>query len=259
MGGIKDWAPYQTMVQGGLMPGDHASGVFVMIAAGPPSLAALGGPSALGGSADVVYPIGLTQNLAMGSNKQFSRIFELGSDRSIFIPGRSVGQVTLSRIYYHGPSLLRSLWAYYTDAGGQFPEIESLWDTNFTALDYPYINGPSEGGLPKRSPRLHDVKIPPGFGNVFMNLASDLFNNPIGLLLLLRSSEEATLSAGYLEQCVVPNHNWAVDAQGVVIQESVGIQYERYTPLRANQIETLRGLIPGPNPTQLTQLQQAQI
>jgi hypothetical protein len=254
-----NWNPYNESVQGGIPLGDHTSGMNVLIAAGPPLLKNLGGPAAIGGGQDVVYPIGGTQNIAMGQNKQWSRIFEIGSRRSVFLPGHAVGQLTLSRVYYNGPSILRALYAYYSDLGGEFPDVESLLDTSFLDLETPFINGPPENGLPRRKGGLHDVKLPPGFGNLFLNLASDLFSQPIGLFLLFRTAEEQNLAALYLEQCVVPSHNFAFDSQGLIVQESVGIQYENMIPLQTNQIATLRGIHPGNNPTSLVQTQQASV
>jgi hypothetical protein len=243
MSGVSNWKPYKKFVQGGMLDGDFANGQFVLLAAGPPHMSNFGGPSQLGAQ-DVVYPIGLTQNLALSHNRVFSRIFEIGSERSYFIPGRTVGQLTLSRVYYHGPSLLRALWAYYADAPGT-PHVQSLWDHGMQNLDFPYLAGASGGDTPRRSSFLHDVQIPAGFENVFLNLASDLFQNPIGLLLLVRDSNEQNLAGAYLEQCYVPTHTWATDSQGLIIQESVGVQFERLVPLRMSAVSLLRGLRDG--------------
>jgi hypothetical protein len=234
-GGLKDWSPYKRHVQGGLKDGDFANGQFVLLCAGPPHMSFFNNAE----GDDIVYPIGLTQNLALSHNRVFSRIFEIGSERSYFIPGRTVGQLTLSRVYYHGPSLLRCLWAYYKDTKGDAPDINEVFgDFDFTDIG-PYD---SAGGV---LGALHDVQIPPGFDNVFLNLASDLFSQPIGLLLILRDSEEQNLAACYLEQCYVPTHTWATDSQGLIIQESVGIQFERLVPLKTSAVHLIKGIFAG--------------
>jgi len=246
MGSLSSWAPYSKHVQGGLREADFVNGQFIMVAAGPPHMANFGGPGQL--NQNVVYPIGVTQNLAMSQNRVVTRIFEIGSERSYFIPGRTVGQVTLSRIWYHGPSLLRVLWAYYTDeSASKFPAIKSLFDAQFGGLDFPYLAGTS-GDVPGDTGSLHDVQIPPGYENFFINLGSDLFQNPIGLLLMVRDSSEQPIGAVYLEQCYVPTHSWAVDSQGLIVQESVGIQYERAVPINIRSVSLLRGLIEGNMP-----------
>ena len=105
----------------------------------------------------------------MTHTRQFSRIFEIGSERSYFIGGRTVGQLGLSRVYYHGASLLRVLYAYYKDDQGAVT-IQPMWP-NSVADSFANI---------------HDVIIPPGYENIYLNLASDLFAQPVGLLMYIR-------------------------------------------------------------------------
>ena len=50
------------------------------------------------------------------------------------------------------------------------------------------------------------------------------------------------VSTIYLDQCYVPQHSLAVDAQGLIIQESVGIQYERIVPIKLAQLNLIDGL-----------------
>lgn len=193
-----------------------------MIAAGPPRLANIGaltfggGGLAEGAGDDIVYPIGIVQNFNLSHSRTFSRIFEVGSERSFFISGRTIGQVGLGRVLYHGPSLLRVMYAYYQDLIGP-TTVQSL------------IGADNLGAVTVANP--HDVKIPAGYGNMYLNLASDLFNQPIGLMVYFRDSNEDTMAAIYLESCYIPNHTIATDAQGVIIQENVGVQFERAVPV----------------------------
>jgi hypothetical protein len=260
MPGLKDWNPYETHVQGGLREGNFLNGQFVLICAGPPHLADLGGTAAAGDAAnsegnDVVFPIGLTQNIALSQNKAVSRMFEIGSERSYFITGRTIGQLSLSRVMYHGPSLLRCLYAYYntSESGGGTP-IDSLFVSEGASASTNFPFTQQEGdSLPESNSSqvnlksgLHGVKIPPGFDNVFMNLASDLFSQPIGLLLVFRDNEENNVASVYLEQCYVPTHSMALDSQGLIIQESVGIQYERLIPIQGTSVKLVDKIIADP-------------
>jgi len=227
MAKLSDWAPYQEYVQGGLVDGQFLNASFTLLAAGPPRLAAVGettlaGTGITGEAGDqLVFPLGIVQNFNLGQNRQFNRIFEIGSERSFFISGRTVGQLGLSRIMYHGPSLLRVLYAYYQDL---FPPT----------LVPSVIGANNLGALTVAN--AHDVKIPPGFENLYLNLASDLFNQPIGLMLYFRDSNEDTVGALYAEACYIPNHTVATDAQGTIIQENVGIQYERVLPVAVSSL-----------------------
>lgn len=116
---------------------------------------------------------------------------------------------------YNGPSLLRMMYAFYNDA-------------------LPPTLVPTFGidpSVPANVANQHDVKIPPGFENIYLNLASDLFSQPCGLLVYIKDSNEQTLGAMYLEETYIPSHSIATDAQGVVIQEQVSLQPERVVPV----------------------------
>jgi hypothetical protein len=236
---FSDWSPYEKYVQDGMVDGKFLNAGFTLLCAGPPRLAALGGGSTATGTAalgtalttgggaaadQLVYPIGVIQNVNLSHNRQFNRIFEVGSERSYFISGRTIGQLAISRILYHGPSLLRVLMAYYSDKIGA---------TTLPALF------PNAGVEALANP--HDVIIPPGYDYLFLNLASDLFNQPMGLLMYVRDSNQETYGAVYLEGCYIPNHTWATDAQGVLIQESAAIQFERAVPVSVTNLTIVGG------------------
>jgi hypothetical protein len=214
MGGtFSEWAPYSNYVQAGMVDGAYANAGFTMLAAGPPRIANIGGAAAfaqaIGGS---------------GHTRQFSRIFEIGSERSYFIGGRTVGQIGLARIYYHGASLLRTLYAYYQD----------LVPPTFVPAMFP-----NAGAASMNNP--HDVVIPPGYENLFINLASDLFAQPMGLLMYVRDVNQDALGAVYFEACYLPNHTWQTDSQGVLVQESVSVQFERTVPVAISALTLISG------------------
>lgn len=213
----------------GMVDGQFVSGGFIGLFAGPPRLAAVGGAVTAGiaiakpaAASQLVYPIGIVQNFNLSQNKQVARIFELGTDRSYFIPGRTVGQLGLGRVLYHGPSLLRVLYAYYQD----------LIPSTIVASMFPNVGAAA-------MPNPHDVVIPPGYENFYMNLASDLFDQPFGMLVVLRDSNQDTYGAFYAEACNVPNHSFSVDSQGVVVQEQVGVQYELLVPVATRQLKLI--------------------
>lgn len=251
MGNVTDWKPYENRIQGGLRDGNFVNGQFILLCAGPPYFKQVNMDSG-SGDAFAAYPIGLTQNLSISQNKSITRIFEIGSDRSYFIPGRSVGQLTLGRVVYHGPSLLRVLWATYGNMGDNAKGIQ-IPPLSQKAGIPPFI---ADGGNGQPSAQggqqvgngagqaLHAVQVPPGYDNMFLNLASDLFNNPMGLMLIMKDSEQNMLAACYFENCYVPSHSLAVDSQGLIMQESVGIQYERIRPI---SLTPRVGLIQGVN------------
>lgn len=231
-GNFSDWSPYTNYVQSGMVDGAYANAGQTLLAAGPPRIANIGGAAAfadaVSGSGQaanqIVYPIGIVQNFNLSHTRQFSRIFEIGSERSYFIGGRTVGQLGLARIYYHGASLLRVLYAYYQDL---IPP--SVVPAMF----------PNAGAQVQSNP--HDVIIPPGYENIYLNLASDLFAQPIGIMMYMRDVNQDALGAMYFEACYLPNHSMQTDSQGVLIQESVAIQFERGLPVAISALQLISG------------------
>lgn len=228
MSTVSNWKAYTSKVDNSsaLGEGRFATGMMTMIAAGPPRLAAIGGSAAVAagaenpGGSQFAIPIGLVQNFNLSHNKNFARFWELGSDRSYFIAGRTVAQAGFGRVLYHGPSLLRMMYAFYSDL-------------------LPNTLVPSFGIDPSVTANIknhHLVRIPPGFENIYMNLASDLFSQPCGILVYMRDSNEVTLGAMYLEETYIPSHSVATDAQGVVVQEQVSLQPERVVPVAVSAV-----------------------
>lgn len=232
MASYANWKPYENYVQSGgegpgMVDGKFVSGAFMGIFAGPSRLSTIGGVVSLAtavenpaSASQIVYPVGITQNINLSHNRSFSRIFELGSERSYFISGRTIGQLSLSRILYHGPSILRTLYAYYQD----------LLPPTIVPAMFPNVGSAT-------NPNPHDVVIPPGYENFYINLASDLFSQPIGLLVSLLDSNLQPYGSFYLESCYIPNHTFATDAQGVIIQESVAVQFELCVPIAQRSVQ----------------------
>ena len=227
MATLSEFSPYENYVQGGMTDGRFMNAAYTVLAAGPPRLADIGSADFLGAALAsespvedmLAYPIGVVQNFNLGHNMTISRFFEIGSTRSYFIPGRTMGQFQMSRVMYHGPSLLRVLYAYYQDILS--PTVIMPVFTNIGAATIK---------------NKHDVIIPPGYENIFLNLASDLFSQPIGLLILMKDSNEDTMGAAYLESCYIPNHNIGSDAMGTIIQETAAIQFERVVPIKTQVV-----------------------
>lgn len=221
------WKPETNAVQTGLKDGRFANGEFSLLAAGPPRLANIGPAAALSSSlvgeaqglGQIVHPLGLVQQIGMSQSTQFSRIFEIGSRRSYFIPGRSVGQLQLGKVWLHGATLLRMLYAYYQDAIGPVTVSPMLPAAAAAAMANP-----------------HNVIVPPGYENVFLNMGSDLFSQMMGLLWYIKDNNSDILGAIYLEGCTVPNHSIQTDSQGLVFSESAGVQFERVVPVEISAV-----------------------
>ena len=238
---IENWDFHNYHVQQELAGGEFVSAETTLVAAGPPRLADLGAGSGQGvevtptPAEDFAFPIGLLENVGLSQSKQLQRVFEIGSARSYFIPGRVVGSVTLGRVLYHGPSLLKVLYSYYTQPDG----------SKFNFLDKPKGTTLVDGlGRVRPDPdalmldlgslqdSLHDVKMRPGFDDFYLNLASDLFNQPCGLLFYFKNANDDTVGSIYLEECHLQGHQLSVSSGSVLIMEGASMQFDRLIPVK---------------------------
>lgn len=224
-------------VQVELANGEYVSGESTLVLGGPSKLDMIGtGANALE-QTQALYPIGLMQMLQIGQNRQVARLFEVGSKRAYFVPGRLYANFQANRVLFYGPSLMRLLYAV-APAGNPF-EFQR------------------EGGAPLPNTTLKtpgqyatlfptDIRLQPGYGegtggldnrDFFINLASELFNIPFGLCLVFKDARRRTYGAFYLEDCMIEAHQIGVDANNVVIAEGVNGQFDMVRPIQVQNLQ----------------------
>ena len=234
---FNNWNFHNHHVQEELMGGEFVSAETTLIAAGPPRLTDITGPDSTVDTADegdMVFPIGVLENVGMSQSKQLQRIFEIGSSRSYFIPGRTIGSLTLGRVLYHGPSLLKVLYAHYKQSASDalnFMHEGKGATVNIGGVDVPSPNA-TLLDLPNLQSELHRVKFNPGYDDLWMNLASDIFNQPTGICIYFRNQLDMTLGAIYLEECYVQGHQLSVSSGSVLLMEGVSLQFDMVRPIR---------------------------
>ena len=208
---LSNWEYHNFHVQSALKGGEFISAESTLIASGPPELSDVSG--SLGG--DFAYPIGVLENVGLSQSKQLQRIFEIGSTRSYFIPGRVVGSVSIGRVIYYGPSLLKSLYAYFpfSDANVMGEQVS----------DKDLIASPN-----RNFPKLY---VQPGYGDLMLNLGSDMFNHPTGMAMYLRGQTGLDTAAIYLEDCYVQGHQMSISSGSVLVMEGASLQYDRLVPI----------------------------
>jgi len=217
------WDFHKFRVQQELTGGQFVNAESTLIAAGPPHLS-----DAKDIEGDSVYPIGLLETFGLQQSRQLQRIFEIGSSRSYFIPGRTIGSITLGRTFYFGPSLLRVLYAYWkgtadgVDIGMKDFVNPTTPDEYAASGDQALLTGLSEGRPLFRNP---------GYGFLLIDLASDLFAQPTGMAVYFKDANTDTLGGFYLEECYVQGHQMTVSSGSVLIMEGASLQYDLLVPI----------------------------
>lgn len=206
---LTDWDFLKDSVQPINTDGNFLSSESAVLCAGPPRFDDITN----GDTNSWLTPIGLVQNVQISQNKQITQLFEVGSREPFFIPGRTLVQVGISRALFDGPSLMRAVYEY--NAGGTtFPANPPNDDADVVDPVDPYSGA-------------KDVSTAES-GPFYINLASEFFNRPMGLALLLYTalgeSEGQAWGGIYLEMCHIQTHGIAVGSQQTVLAENIGIR-----------------------------------
>lgn len=179
---------------------------FSQFSASPDSTALFAGPArftGLSNGADLI-PIGLVDNISYQDNAQLMRLFEIGSNRSYFTRGKSAPTLSMSKVLADQQNILAAL---------------------------------SQAAY--RPPMATDGQRSPGAADsdVMMNLGSEFFSVPFGLLLVMKTRGGGpdgygkTLSAMYLEYCMFSGYSFQVASQQPVIAENINIEFDRPVPV----------------------------
>jgi hypothetical protein len=226
-----DYSNYH--VQQELNGGQFVSAETSLIASGPPQLNGGSNYSDVPiGTVGAVFPIGLLENAGLSQSKQIQKIFEIGSSRSYFVPGRVMGSVSIGRIFYYGPSLLRVLYAYYYNNTNGINIGTVPASTQITLADGSLAQSPLALLLDTGNTQYHQVQMSPGDDYFYVNLASDLFNQPFGLAFYFKDANYNSVGAFYLENTYIQGHQFSISSGSVLIMEGVSAQYDRVVPIK---------------------------
>jgi hypothetical protein len=187
---------------------------FSQYSATPDSTMLFAGPArftGLAGNTAELTPIGLTDGIALSQNPMLQRLYEIGSNRAYFTRGKTQSSVSFSRVLADQQSILMALSA------NTYRPLQS-------------VSGPTASSA---SPN----------PNVALNLDSEYFATPFGLMLLFKTRGGGTGSGGisdtngkilcsiYLEYCMFENFQFQVANQSPVIMENISCQFDRVVPV----------------------------
>lgn len=215
---LSNWNFHDYHVQDELRGGEFISAETTLVAAGPPELQSTTVSQDSAGS-DFAYPLGVLENVGLSQSKQLQRIFEIGSSRSYFIPGRVVGSVSIGRVIYYGPSLLKCLYSYLPYADNASWAQGAVSTSNL-------IDGAEALGSENQ------IQVAPGYGDLLLNLGSDMFNLPFGLAIFFRNQINTGTSGIYLENAHVQGHQLSISSGSVLVMEGSSLQYDRLVPIQ---------------------------
>lgn len=186
-------------------------------------------------------PVGLVQNVRVSQGKQIQQLFEIGSRKPFYVPGRTQVNGTMSRVLFDGASLFYALYRS-TAPSGPGNAVPSTSDFNATTDDeitLPTTPYPEGGGVVERSEDGNgNITTYGDPGRFWSNLRSEIFNIPLGLGVILFDMEGDPYGGMYLEQTYIRSHDMSVSAQQTIMLESVSFVSGQIRPLSAESINT---------------------
>lgn len=205
-----DWNFKTGPVDGFIGPGgdgnyvgeNYVSSESVLICTGPPRFSGLTN----------VIPIGVIQNFNLGQNKNIQQFFEVGSKDTVLLPGKTFIQATLSRILFNGPSLMKVMML--ADSVKNAVPDDDPAKARLSIVDYQL-----------------DPNHSPGNGEFFLNLASDAFDKPVGLAMIMHDIDDDAYGGVYLEYVLANTHNLSIAAGQTVIAETMGLRIGKIKPI----------------------------
>lgn len=228
----KGWDFQNRHVQPSIDTGAFISGKSVLILSGPSRIEELvssaGGANAVGTDLgestglNKLYPIGVTQQFQFSAAAPRQELHEIGSDMPYFIRARTAYSASIGHVFYNGPNLLRSLYAYapFKYAGG----VESAYK--------PIIEAGNKGYQNVESLKDKSFMELPGTTDHWLNLKSDLFDYPFGLAIVFADTTQDVISAHYLEDCFINGSGLSVGATSTIIMESASLRFARIVPVK---------------------------
>lgn len=150
---------------------------------------------------DRMLPIGMIQTMEVNQQKPTTAMQALGSGRSFYNSGKSMGSASIARLFVNGRNLLRAL---YTNA------IRS-------GIDATKFDDAATWLTPE--------------SKFYANLDSELFLIPFGLAVFFRDKLHDEIGAFYLELCAIQAWSIAVSAGQSIVMENVRMIYDRLRPI----------------------------
>lgn len=191
---------------------------------------------------DQVVPIGLTQGFNVGESNEVVPLPEIGSLRSRFAIGRTAGQISLSRVLFDGPSLLRVLTAVSNQKLGGIDSSGSVIPqlTGPKPFDQDSHNPSQEGASGDLGSDFGDsyVNDAPGFQQGLSFYASKV---PFGLIVTYLGQGDHYIGSMMYENCQIQNYATAITPGTPLVGENVTVLFDRAIPVAVNVRENSSG------------------
>jgi hypothetical protein len=124
------------------------------------------------------------------------------------------------------------MYAYYKNTTNNINIGTNAQDSTITLADGGTAPDPLAQLLNSSPGPYHSVRTSPGEDYFFVNLASDLFNQPTGMSFYFKDSNFNSVGAFYLENVYIQGHQFSVSSGSVMVMEGASAQWDRCVPIK---------------------------
>lgn len=180
-----------------------------LILAGPPRYSQLDAKAFSNAAVPGLLPLGMVQQISFQQSKPTQPLMAVGSGRSFFASGKAQTAWSAARLWVNGNNLLRSMYA---------------WKGKVTALDPSKMDDPASVGTNGEDDAY------------YINLDSELYYMPFGMMCLFRDKVHDYLGAFYVELCMISSWAASVSAGQSQIMEQVSGMADRILPISLSSV-----------------------
>jgi hypothetical protein len=187
---------------------------------------------------DYIFQVGVTTSMNISQNRAYIPWDEFGYAYTRSIPSKVQNSITMGKMHTTSGNLLAALYRWLV----RFM-IQSKDDTRFKA----YPGAPPTDDL--NQPTEEAVPLLSAYQNQLMNMGSELFCIPFGLLIIQLDGNFDIQTTRYAERCKIPVYTEAIGADSPVIQESTQLACTRILPATGLTVSTRAKspyILPGP-------------
>lgn len=174
-----------------------------------------------------VIKIGLSPSIQISQNIPQQRIYEIGSMRCHILNGIPVGGLTISRMIYNGPSLLRAIYGNLYDDNGDLTSLAlSGLNTTDTA-----IQKTLQGAWRNMISNPDKVMEADSKTNLWLSLWDQRLKLPFGLAIYMQDVAGNAVGGVYYEGCKVNSSQYGQSSGQMVMMEGISVAFDRAVPI----------------------------
>ena len=184
------------------------------------------GPAVISDQLSVIK-IGLSPSIQISQNIPQQRIYEIGSVRCHILNGIPVGGLTISRMIYNGPSLLRAIYGNLYDENGILTPFGAQ---GITSVDQA-IQNKLRAAWQNISNTPDKVMENDNKTDLWLSLSDQRLKLPFGLAIYMQDVAGNSCGGVYYEGCKVNSSQYGQSSGQMVMMEGISVAFDRAVPI----------------------------